>query len=190
MGKSCVQRCGGRVAGTPVVESNRVVSCKPKGLGIRSEQKLSIERLLPSHSHHSAEDTRTMTAEGEITTSAGCVGPPPDSCFAQQNGGVPSPTTASAREPKRPVVAVDVDEVLGYFVSQLCAFHNKNYGTELTPEDFTSYYFHEVCPQDRFLWQHIFSVMGRQRQWSLPYYFIVGSNVPILSLENLLIKHF
>lgn len=90
-----------------------------------------------------------MTAEGEIATSAEYVGPSPDSCFATQNGGVPPPSTARVREPKRPVVAVDVDEVLGYFVSQLCAFHNKNYGTELTPEDFTSYYFHEVCPQER-----------------------------------------
>lgn len=145
-----LQHSGDRVAGTPVVESNRVVSCEPKRLGIRLEQKLGIERLLPSLSCQPAEDKRTMTAEGEIATSTGYVGPPPDSCcFVQQNGGVPPPTTTSAREPKRPVVAVDVDEVLGYFVSQLCAFHNKNYGTELTPEDFTSYYFHEVCPEDR-----------------------------------------
>lgn len=45
---------------------------------------------------------------------------------------------------KRPVVAVDVDEVLGRFVLQLCAFHNGTYGTSLTPENFKCYNFHEV----------------------------------------------
>lgn len=42
------------------------------------------------------------------------------------------------------VLAIDVDEVLGQFVRQLCLFHNHGYGTSLTPEDFNSYYFHEV----------------------------------------------
>lgn len=40
---------------------------------------------------------------------------------------------------KHPVVAVDVDEVLGRFVPQLCSFHNDTYGTSLTPEAFTCY---------------------------------------------------
>lgn len=40
---------------------------------------------------------------------------------------------------KRPVVAVDLDEVLGQFVPQLCAFHNDTYGSTLTPEAFTCY---------------------------------------------------
>ncbi|CAM9402122.1 unnamed protein product, partial [Sphacelaria rigidula] len=44
----------------------------------------------------------------------------------------------------KPVIAVDVDEVLGHFVSQLCKFHNESYGTELSPDAFTSYQFHEV----------------------------------------------
>lgn len=45
---------------------------------------------------------------------------------------------------QKPVLAIDVDEVLGQFVRQLCLFHNHNYGTSLTPEDFESYFFHEV----------------------------------------------
>ncbi|CAN0138753.1 unnamed protein product, partial [Ectocarpus fasciculatus] len=44
----------------------------------------------------------------------------------------------------KPVIAVDLDEVLGQFVLQLCAFHNDKHGTSLTPESFNSYYFHEV----------------------------------------------
>lgn len=48
------------------------------------------------------------------------------------------------RGSKRPVVAVDVDEVLGQFVHQLCAFHNASYRTSLTPEDFTTYNFHDA----------------------------------------------
>lgn len=50
----------------------------------------------------------------------------------------------SVVEGKRPVVAVDVDEVLGHFVHQLCRFHNAKYRTTLTPDDFVSYNFHEV----------------------------------------------
>ncbi|CAN0358697.1 unnamed protein product, partial [Discosporangium mesarthrocarpum] len=45
---------------------------------------------------------------------------------------------------KRRVVAIDLDEVLGLFVSQLVLFHNTTFGTSLTVEDFTSYEFHEV----------------------------------------------
>lgn len=44
----------------------------------------------------------------------------------------------------KPVVAVDVDEVLGKFVSQLAAFHNEAYGTSLTLRDFHSYHFRDV----------------------------------------------
>ena len=62
---------------------------------------------------------------------------------------IPSPATTMrhTRESdsrKRPVVAVDVDEVLGRFALQLCAFHNGTYGTSLTPENFCCYNFHEV----------------------------------------------
>lgn len=49
---------------------------------------------------------------------------------------VPVSTTTTS---KRPVVAVDLDEVLGQLVLQLCAFHNDAYGTTLTPEAFTCY---------------------------------------------------
>jgi hypothetical protein len=41
-------------------------------------------------------------------------------------------------------VAVDVDEVLAFFVPAVCAFHNERYGTRLTVADFHSYRFAEV----------------------------------------------
>lgn len=37
---------------------------------------------------------------------------------------------------RKPIVAVDLDEVLGYFVRALASFHNETYGTELTEDDF------------------------------------------------------
>lgn len=53
-------------------------------------------------------------------------------------------TSKYEKQSRRPVIGVDLDECLGRFVPQLCLFHNATYGTNLTPEDFTSYYFHEV----------------------------------------------
>eukprot|EP00043_Microstomoeca_roanoka_P017850 m.187622 g.187622 ORF g.187622 m.187622 type:complete len:222 (+) comp16714_c6_seq4:50-715(+) len=44
----------------------------------------------------------------------------------------------------RPVIAVDLDEVLGYFVEALCEFHNQVYNTSYTPESFFSYTFQDV----------------------------------------------
>lgn len=44
----------------------------------------------------------------------------------------------------KPVVAVDIDEVLAFFIPALANFHNFNYGTSLTSENFVSYQFHEV----------------------------------------------
>mmetsp|Transcript_23730 Transcript_23730/g.40866 ORF Transcript_23730/g.40866 Transcript_23730/m.40866 type:complete len:244 (+) Transcript_23730:37-768(+) len=44
----------------------------------------------------------------------------------------------------RPIVAVDLDEVLGQFVVSLTTFHNEKYGTELKLEHFHSYRFCEV----------------------------------------------
>jgi hypothetical protein len=41
-------------------------------------------------------------------------------------------------------IAVDCDEILANLHSQLIVFHNKEYGTNLKKEDFTSYSFHEV----------------------------------------------
>ena len=85
-----------------------------------------------------------MTAEGEVTANDRCSSGP---CVAQRTCPFPPlPKVGSEGAPRRPVIAVDVDEVLGHFVPQLCAFHNNTHGTELTPDDFTSYYFHEVCP--------------------------------------------
>ncbi|KAK4529878.1 hypothetical protein CCYA_CCYA02G0735 [Cyanidiococcus yangmingshanensis] len=46
--------------------------------------------------------------------------------------------------PKRLCIAVDVDEVLAFFVPALCDFHNERYGTKLTATDFQSYRFAEV----------------------------------------------
>lgn len=45
-----------------------------------------------------------------------------------------------------PLIAVDLDEVLGSFVAPLCEFHNETYGTSLKLSDFTSYRFCEVRP--------------------------------------------
>ncbi|EGD79086.1 hypothetical protein PTSG_11828 [Salpingoeca rosetta] len=45
---------------------------------------------------------------------------------------------------KRPVIAVDLDEVLGYFVDALCEFHNDKYGTTYKASDFHSYTFQDV----------------------------------------------
>ncbi|KAK4536457.1 hypothetical protein CDCA_CDCA08G2482 [Cyanidium caldarium] len=45
---------------------------------------------------------------------------------------------------RRPTVAVDVDEVLAFFVPALCRFHNQQYRTRLTPSDFHSYRFSQV----------------------------------------------
>ncbi|GAB5037231.1 haloacid dehalogenase-like hydrolase superfamily protein [Nannochloropsis oceanica] len=42
------------------------------------------------------------------------------------------------------VVAVDLDEVLGYFVETLARFHNEVYGSSLTAEHFHSYDFVDV----------------------------------------------
>jgi hypothetical protein len=48
------------------------------------------------------------------------------------------------RKPQRTCIAVDIDEVLAFFVPELCAFHNKRYGTRLQATDFHSYRFAEV----------------------------------------------
>lgn len=47
-----------------------------------------------------------------------------------------------------PLIAVDLDEVLGRFVSPLCAFHNSAYNTTLTQHDFHSYRFCDVWGGD------------------------------------------
>lgn len=47
-----------------------------------------------------------------------------------------------------PVIAVDLDEVLGYFIPQLCNFHNEKYGTNLSASNFRSYRFCEVWGGD------------------------------------------
>ena len=44
----------------------------------------------------------------------------------------------------RPVVAVDLDEVLGAFVEALALWHNEKHATALTAADFHSYEFHKV----------------------------------------------
>lgn len=44
----------------------------------------------------------------------------------------------------RPVVAVDLDECLGQFVSQLALWHNEAYSTSLELKDFDSYHFCQV----------------------------------------------
>ncbi|CAM9291453.1 unnamed protein product [Choristocarpus tenellus] len=56
------------------------------------------------------------------------------------NGGA----QCTSGKPGQRVIAIDLDEVLGYFVPQLCLFHNHVYGSSLTADDFFSYEFHEV----------------------------------------------
>eukprot|EP00730_Choanoeca_flexa_P018267 TRINITY_DN8876_c0_g1_i1.p1 TRINITY_DN8876_c0_g1~~TRINITY_DN8876_c0_g1_i1.p1 ORF type:complete len:137 (+),score=34.28 TRINITY_DN8876_c0_g1_i1:71-481(+) len=47
-------------------------------------------------------------------------------------------------EQTRPVIAVDLDEVLGYFVQSLARWHNEAYGTTYTQSHFFSYTFKDV----------------------------------------------
>lgn len=95
-----------------------------------------------------------VTAAGSTTTAAG----------EETTAGAAAIGTTSS---KKRVIAVDIDEVLGKFVLQLCAFHNEKYPRSaaptsaestsaaaaavsppppalLTPEHFVSYNFHEV----------------------------------------------
>jgi hypothetical protein len=44
----------------------------------------------------------------------------------------------------KPIIAVDIDEVLAYFVPAVALFHNETYSTDLTAESFFSYEFTEV----------------------------------------------
>ncbi len=73
---------------------------------------------------------------------------PPAAASARAAAAAPAAPAAAAAEAggegEKRVLAIDIDEVLGQFVLQLCRFHNESYGTSLAPEDFSSYYFHEV----------------------------------------------
>lgn len=86
----------------------------------------------------------------QLATDMACLRPPPTMPLSQRETrtaeaqDLQEPMVTGERGLKRPVVAVDVDEVLGQFVCQLCAFHNAVYRTNLTPEDFTSYNFHDA----------------------------------------------
>lgn len=85
--------------------------------------------------------------------------------------------TRASDSRKRPVVAVDVDEVLGRFVLQLCAFHNGTYGTSLMPEDFKCYNFHEVWGGTRE------EADSKMRMFFTSPYFLEGSSghgIPII----------
>lgn len=44
----------------------------------------------------------------------------------------------------RPTVAVDLDEVLGQFVPQFCAWHNETFNTSWHADEFHSYHFTDV----------------------------------------------
>ena len=52
--------------------------------------------------------------------------------------------TSVPRHHGRPMIAVDLDEVLGEFIPPLAQFHNATYGSSLRPEDFHSYHFASV----------------------------------------------
>lgn len=71
--------------------------------------------------------------------------------MAAEAGATPPTTATPHPKQRRPVVAVDLDEVLGAFVPALASFYNEAYGatsdTEdapLTAEAFHSYEFHQV----------------------------------------------
>ena len=49
-----------------------------------------------------------------------------------------------ARLPRKPVLALDIDEVLAQFLPALIRFHNATYKTSLTLKDFHSYWFCKV----------------------------------------------
>lgn len=57
-------------------------------------------------------------------------------------GGAGSPTIGTPFV--KPLVAVDLDEVLGAFVEALAQWHNTVFGTKLTTADFRSYHFSDV----------------------------------------------
>lgn len=56
----------------------------------------------------------------------------------------PAAAAAAAAPFAKPMLAVDLDEVLGDFVPQLVLFHNERYGTSLRNEDFHTYHFANV----------------------------------------------
>lgn len=71
--------------------------------------------------------------------------------MSAENGAVAAPgavietlPSSSTSPSSKPVVAVDLDEVLGEFVPQLIQFHNNAYDTALQLSDFHSYEFHQV----------------------------------------------
>lgn len=58
------------------------------------------------------------------------------------------PSLAAAAQPParmtKPILAIDVDEVLALFIPALATFHNSEYQTQLEAEHFHSYEFHKV----------------------------------------------
>ena len=51
---------------------------------------------------------------------------------------------SSTRTTSKPILAIDLDEVLGQFVESICVWHNRRFHTSLTSEDFISYHFSAV----------------------------------------------
>lgn len=49
----------------------------------------------------------------------------------------------------KPIIAIDIDEVLAPFVSGLIPWHNLRYGTDFRFQDFHTYEFHKVWGGDR-----------------------------------------
>lgn len=44
----------------------------------------------------------------------------------------------------KPILAIDIDEVLAHFIPMLATYHNDLYDSSLTADSFVSYSFHEV----------------------------------------------
>lgn len=48
---------------------------------------------------------------------------------------------------RKPILAVDLDEVLGQFVDSVCKWHNRLYKTSMHPSSFRSYHFSAAVPE-------------------------------------------
>ncbi|MBS3072460.1 hypothetical protein J4477_01335 [Candidatus Pacearchaeota archaeon] len=47
-------------------------------------------------------------------------------------------------ESEKPVIACDIDDVLFPYIQSFCAFHNRIYGTSVTPDNFYAYSLHDI----------------------------------------------
>lgn len=82
---------------------------------------------------------------GLIVLSWACADIRATACVTHEDLPITEPAVESRPLNMAPVLALDLDEVLGSFVSPLCDYHNEKYGTSLKVSDFHSYVFSQVC---------------------------------------------